>query len=230
MKNNGAKLLIGGVLILLGILFLLDQFGLSRYLNGHSLIGFFWPVLVIAIGVMFLARGGITAGIIFLFFGGLFFASQLFGWEIWGTWWPLILIALGVAILLGKTIERPGLNVVSGGSSTSQLNDFIAFWGAEKRITSKEFTGGKITCLFGGEKIDLREAEIAKDGGKLEISTAFGGVELIVPQNMNIEVKGNAILGGVDNKTAQQYSEAAGKGPLLTIICSVAFGGIEVKN
>lgn len=228
MKNSGGKIFLGVVLVLLGVLFLLDQLGLGRILGGQSLIGYFWPLIIVGIGILFLVRGGLTPGIIFVTFGLLFIASQFFGWSIWGNWWPIVLIAIGVAILLGKTTENVFSNAVSGTTEANTLNDFLIFWGSEKRIVSKAFHGGKITCMFGGEKIDLREAAIAKDGAKLEVYCAFGGVEIIAPVDMNVEVAGNGVLGAVENK-AVHNTEANNK-PKLLIVGNVAFGGIEVKN
>ena len=227
MKGSTGRIILGLAVVFLGILFLLEQVGLSDYIGGRSLIGFFWPALILGAGVLFLVKGGITPGIIFLTLGALFFASNLFGWQIWGNWWPAILIAVGVAILLGKTTEKTFVNTISGEYNKNRLDDFLVLWGGEKRITSTEFEGGKITCMFGGEKIDLRDATIAKAGGKLDIFCAFGGVEIIVPTHINIEITGNAFLGGVDNKTAPTTRPGS---PKLVINCTTTFGGVEIKN
>jgi len=228
MKNNTGRLFLGIAVILLGLVFLLEQIGLSDILGGRSLIGFFWPILIIATGIVFLVKGGTTPGLVLTTLGVLFFVSHIFGWSIWSNWWPLILIVIGVAILVGKTTENTLPNSISGTTSASSLNDFLAFWGAEKHITSKEFSGGRVTCLFGGEKIDLCDAGISKEGGKLEVFCAFGGVEIIVPTEMNVEVSGNGFLGAIENKSTAS-TEASAR-PKLLIVGNVAFGGIEVKN
>lgn len=228
MKTNSGKIILGLSLILLGTLFLLDQTELNSFLGYRTFVGFFWPTVIIASGIVFLIRGDLTPGIIFVTLGLLFFGSHVFGWHIWNNWWPILIIASGVAILLGKITHQPLPNPVSGTATSSTLNDFVFLGGTHKQIVSQDFAGGKITCMFGGGKIDLRQAGISKDGAKLDVFCAFGGAEIIVPPEMNVEVIGNGFLGAVENKTIADPSTK--DKPKLLIAGSAAFGGIEIKN
>lgn len=217
----------GVAIVVLGVMFLLQEIGLSQILGGKSLVSFFWPILLLAVGIIFLVKGGLAPGIVFISFSGLFVFSIFFGWEVWAKWWPVILIAIGTAILLGKTKTCGKLNINNKIESSDRVDDMIAFWGSDKQITSSNFQGGNITCVFGGVKLDLRNAKISKDGGKLNIFCAFGGVEIIVPPELNFEITGTAFLGGVENKTTHTIDPAS---PKLVINCTAAFGGVEIKN
>ena len=58
-----------------------------------------------------------------------------------------------------------------------------------------------MTAVFGGANIDLTDATISAEGALIEITTIFGGVELRVPDNVVVEIKGVPIFGGWEDKT-----------------------------
>lgn len=51
-RTDNTKLLVGGTIILLGTVFLLNNFGFARYLNLHKV----WPLFLIALGFVLLTR------------------------------------------------------------------------------------------------------------------------------------------------------------------------------
>ena len=85
-------------------------------------------------------------------------------------------------------------------------------------------------CLAGGISLDFREADLAPGVTELTIICLMGGVEIIVPPNLNVEVAGSAILGGFD----QEHPGADGltTEPVATLrITGVAFaGGVGVET
>jgi hypothetical protein len=46
-------------------------------------------------------------------------------------------------------------------------DDCVIFLGLEIKISSSNFQGGSIKALFGGAKLDLRDAKFDKLGGNL---------------------------------------------------------------
>src|SRR5262245_22065959 len=64
-----------------------------------------------------------------------------------------------------------------------EMNHLVLFGGLEDRNNSKQFQGGKVTVMFGGAELDLCDADIEAKGAYLELITAFGGIELIVPEH-----------------------------------------------
>ena len=56
-----------------------------------------------------------------------------------------------------------------------RLQRTAAFGGIRERVTSRDFSGGQVTAIFGGAEIDLRDAELAASGARLEVTAAFGG-------------------------------------------------------
>ncbi len=87
-----------------------------------------------------------------------------------------------------------------------------------------------VHCLMGGVSLDFREADLAPGVTELHVTCWMGGVEIIVPPDLNVEVAGSAILGGFD----QEHPGADGLAtdPIATLrITGVAFaGGVGVET
>src|SRR5699024_12771896 len=64
------------------------------------------------------------------------------------------------------------------------LKNTTIFSGSDIRSNSQKFEGGEVTAVFGGTKIDLRDVRLAEGGAHLELNVVFGGITLIIPQNM----------------------------------------------
>src|SRR5699024_11816131 len=73
--------------------------------------------------------------------------------------------------------------------------------GIESINGSKNLSGGSVLSVLGGIQLDLRHAQLTENGAVLNVTTILGGVELIVPEDVHVEIKGTPILGGWENKT-----------------------------
>jgi predicted membrane protein len=225
MKDTN-RLFVGLLLIFLGFGFFLDQLGIFHTFGFVSFMGTFWPLILVMLGIVLIIRQNYNAGLVFAALGVLFQVSELFGWKMWAIFWPLIIVGVGILILLRRTSDIGGFTA-SRVSSEDTVHISALFAGIDKKVSSQQFTGGNINCMFGGVKLDLRSAKIAQKGAVLTISSAFGGVEIIVPKGARIESNGTPILGGWENKFTQEEAKDA---PLLKITGSIAFGGVEVKD
>lgn len=87
-----------------------------------------------------------------------------------------------------------------------------------------------IHCAMGGVSLDFREADLAPGVTEVQILCMMGGVEVIVPPNVNVEVAGSAILGGFDQ--SHPGADALTVEPIATLrITGVAFcGGVGVET
>ncbi len=94
-------------------------------------------------------------------------------------------------------------------------------------IVSKEFKGGEINTVFGGNDIDFSQADFSGTAA-LEINVVFGGVKLIVPSHWKIQSDVTAAFGSVEDKRRDIGQAAENK--TLVLKGSVAFGGIEIKS
>lgn len=217
------RTVIAGILILIGALLLFDN---VFHISIGGIIGDWWPMILVIIGVSTISksRGSIFSGLVLVIVGIVLQAWEL-NWIQGGLLsiiWPLILILIGVS-LFSNTKNRRNRVI-----SDDEVDMTTIFGGSGEKINSSNFKGGDISAIFGGATIDLRNAELSPEGALLNITTAFGGVELIVPENWRIMTKGTPILGALDNKTHINIDN--NEAPLLKVSYFVIFGGIDIKN
>ena len=221
---NPGRLLVGGVLIALGIVFLLDRLGVAQ---AGTLIGALWPLVIIAAGALQMAvtrRAHIGAAIVVLVGLILLAASlNLLPANAWALFWPVVLIAIGVLFLAG-VITRGGLGQTD---QRDQAQAFSVFGGQRLINESQQFRGASLTAFFGGVTLDLRQAKLAPDGADVDVMTAFGGAQIIVPVGWRVLFSGVPIFGSFEDKTSHGGAE---EGPQLRIKGTAMFGGVEAKN
>jgi predicted membrane protein len=220
------------VLVILGIGALLGQFTSFDF---GSFISDWWPMLLVLVGVIQLTtRSAPVAGAFVVIAAGLVLeagALDLLKVDFWQLFWPVVLIAIGASLLLPRALGHRA--TVEDADTVSY---FTAFGGREDRLASTAFQGGTITALFGGVELDLRGAVLAATGAAMDVTAAFGGVNVSVPQDWVVEISGIPLFGGWSNKTATHRKDAS-TAPVanadrrtLKIKAFVAFGGLEVKN
>ncbi len=100
VKYSFGRMFFGVVLIALGILFFLSNYGLI-YID-H--LGRLWPVLLILFGLVKLSEGGAHAaqghGLGWIFLGLWFLISMNRMWDLdFHNSWPILIIGWGVSIL-----------------------------------------------------------------------------------------------------------------------------------
>ena len=83
----------------------------------------------------------------------------------------------------------------------------------------------KINAIFGGVKLDLKNAIIDQDV-VINASAIFGGIDIYVPKNVKVKTKSVPIFGGVNNKANISTDE---KSHTIYINGTAVFGGIEIK-
>jgi len=230
-------MLVGLVIMGFGLLFLLRNLNII-YVDD---IWQFWPVILIVIGASKLLSPRGTHDIFpGLFIGGIgtFFLLNNLGiinGNIWQYFWPLLFIAVGASMLIkhmdggGDRPWREGhLNVSEPDSPV--LNIDAVFTGTKRKITSQEFTGGKISSVFGGADIDLREAGTKVDEMTIKADSVFGGIEFRVPETWDVEVHGGGVFGHVENRTRKPQFVGGVVRPRLVVRADAVFGSVIVRN
>lgn len=213
----------GYVLILLGTGFLLDQMGLVESFG--ELLTSFWPLILVYIGWRASQKGRYWGAMLFVGVGLVLLASNLFGWSLWGILWPTVLIGAGVSMLRGKAPHKWSSG--SGRDDAERVDEVVLFSGLEKELTSQQFRGGKVVCVFGGADLDMSKAKLAKKTVEFEVVCVFGGVEIKAPVDTKVEIEGLPLFGGWENRVGAEKKSA--KLRTLKINGVVAFGGVEVR-
>ena len=213
----------GVILIVLGALFLVDTLGI---MDLGDLIGNWWPIVFILVGVVKLGDTEKTGAVLFLVLGAVLLGATLdiYDWDVLGRFWPVILIFIGGMLLWrSRRKQRPGEWEDSGDTVQARA----IFGGMERSHRSGNFRGGLVEVMFGGVELDFRDSSLASGGATLDVTVMFGGAEITVPRDWRVVVTGTPILGGIENRTG---SDATPDAPTLTCRCTVAFGGIEIRD
>jgi len=100
------------------------------------------------------------------------------------------------------------------------------FGGTKKKVMSKDFKGGEINCVFGGNDLDFMQADI-NGSAVLEVNVVFGGAKLLVPNHWKVQSDVDCAFGAVEDKR-RDATEVSDK--TLVLKGTVAFGGIEIKS
>ncbi len=224
------KLIMGLVAILLGVLFTLSNFGVIR-LRFRDVFDF-WPLIFLVIGVPRLWSGSPSqrsSGLVFVIIGGVFMLRN-FGPLDFSIRQiiPLILILIGVRAVMGALGHRKTHTPES--VSLSYVNDWVAFGGLDRVVTSDDFRGGDVSAFCGGFKLNLRKAQMQQPIANIDVFAWWGGGELLVPREWNVVVKTLPIMGGVDDKTEHPVSVDGAPVPQLVISGTLVMGGLEIKN
>ena len=99
------------------------------------------------------------------------------------------------------------------------------FSGSKLDYTNEVFNGADLNAMFGGVDCNLRNAIIENDCF-IEANALFGGIDIIVPDNVNVKISSNSLFGGVDSKKNPPFNPEF---KTLYIKASALFGGIEIK-
>lgn len=220
------RLLLGLTVIALGVLFLLDSAGT---LDAGQAIDQFWPLLLVAAGLLTLAerppsvvRGWLLTGVGALL---LLFTTDVIDQSAWDYVWPAAIIAVGVLIVA----RWAGRTIPSGASSEDVIRATAVFGGPKLASTAQHLQGAWLTAIFGGVTLDLRGAQPAPEGASVNATVAFGGIDILVPKGWRISVRSTPIFGGVDDKT--DHSEPpAPDAPTLHVDALTVFGGVDIKH
>jgi predicted membrane protein len=200
------------ILLIIGTVFLSDRMDI-----GIDLHRFLVPGIIIAVGIMLLARprGSWSQGD----WGGCgsrryrrnrnFYQQTNYSTGPQNTGTPPN----------SSTQQNPGEDWVNANS---------VFGNFEKIVVSKNFKGGSINCFMGGAELDLSQADI-NGTVVLEISTVMGGAKLIVPPNWEIKSEVTTIMGGMEDK--RQVRGALVDFNKTLVLKGTAFmGGIELRS
>lgn len=225
------QLVLGLIVIALGIIFTLDNLGLI-YAGNYTR---FWPILIVLYGLARIIQSEAVAqklwGAFWVLVGGLWLLDKLdvIYFSVWSLW-PLLLVVLGANLIWGRSrsnVVVMGAASTVAGDTNSTINA-LAFLGGFKRSNdSQDFRGGEATAIMGGCEIDLRKASIKEGEAVLDLTAIMGGIEIWVPEDWKVTLKGVPLLGGFEDKTHPTGIES---NKSLIVRGYAIMGGVEIKN
>ncbi|KAB1189115.1 MULTISPECIES: LiaF domain-containing protein [Haloferax] len=217
------QVVVGGAIVLVGLVLLAnstglyDTSGLFRYI----------PSLFILVGIYALVASGfrnVGGPLVLIAIAGAWQAVALdlvTGSQVLSLW-PILLVILGLSVVLGRV--RSSVEPVTG-----ERVDLVAiFGGRNARVTTSRFTGGAITALFGSVEVDLREVPELEETARINVTALFGGAELTVPRDWNVQLDVIPIFGAAEDERPRRELEHEAVDLVVSGFCG--FGGVSIKD
>lgn len=142
---------------------------------------------------------------------------------------PSCALILGLKFLSSDSCHtNPRMNTkrLPAPADDGRLRLSVSMGGDDYSFAGENFYGADVEAFMGGIRLDLRQATISTDA-TIDIRTFMGGVELYVPDNVNITVSSKSFIGGVDNKTSRTQKPDV---PTLFVNAQNFMGGVSIKN
>lgn len=219
MREKTGDILWGLVLIAVGILIGGKVFGLidfSLYFPGWWCLILIVPcaIGIVKHGFQIFNTAGLLLGIAFLLQQNGYIEAEL----IEKLMVPAIFFIIGFSIL--------GRALFAGPTKKYAGNQHYAATFAGNTVMpqgGEAFEGCSVDAVFGGVVLNLKNVEI-QDGAVIDASAIFGGVDIMVPENVRVKVHSTSLFGG-----AKQKRGGTADGPVLYVNTLCMFGGVDVK-
>ena len=220
MQQSMTRIIGGASLLGLGVLLLLSNTGLVRL---DWLFSNWWPLAIILAGVLLMAHNPRSWQVpLFLITLGVLYqlrTSAVIDFEPWAVIWPLVIILVGLSFLFRNSGPKR--------VSDRERDDVVAILGGNQVISSAtSFKQSNITAIMGGAMLDLRKVKIDKDAS-VTVFAFWGGIDIVVPENVAVRNQLNAVLGGTEDRTRQKTDKDS---PVLLIAGDVIMGGVSIGN
>ena len=219
------KLILGIAIIVLGVAFTLDNFGVLEVGSFWQ----YWPLIFVAVGGAKLADSRRT--------GAWVSASS---WILVGVWWilynlevvdihpielwPILLVFAGLFMV--QRALRPAKKK-SVSADADKLTAYSMLSGVRRQSASSDFRGGDLTAIMGGCEVDLRQAQISNGPAIVDVLAFWGGIDLQVPRSFTVQQEAVAMLGGCEDKTDQSQADPD---QILIVRGLAVMGGVVIKN
>lgn len=220
-RNTFTRNVTGVLIFALGAGLLLNAL---EIISIGNFIADYWPLGIIAAGVLVFINNWrswlVSAFLVAL--GALYQLRELEVVDVqpWSVIWPLILIFVGLSIVFSRSYN--GKRVTK-----AERDDVTAIMaGVEVKNHSKSFKQSNATAIMGGAVIDLRGADFDKNA-LVEVFSFWGGVEVIVPDNVIVRNQVSNIMAGTEDKTKQNTDKNS---PVLTVAGTVIMAGVSIRN
>lgn len=227
-RRKGFGIVFGLILVAVGVLCALNGFGMEINI---SLDGW-WTLFIIlpCIGGLFTDKDklgsllGLALGI-FLFLA----ARNVIPYGmIWKQCVPILVVCIGIKLIFQsfRGEANTSENTKKEENEEGKTECMAAFCSRESNCSDENIKLAKIGAVFGGAKCNLSEAKFTEKA-ELDIFCAFGGAEVIVPENVELKINAFCLFGGVTDKRAVKKTEEACA--VLEVNGFCLFGGADLK-
>ena len=225
--NNIKNILWGIILVIIGVIIGLNTIGITDI--DIFFDGWWTLVNIVPCFIGLFTNKDKTGNIIGLLVGVIL----LLGMQniidfnlIWKLLLPSIIVIIGLSLIFKNTFNSKINNEIKKlNNKNTKDNEYCATYSGQRiDFPNEEFKGATLNSVFGSITCDLREAKIKEDV-VINASSVFGGIDIIVPDDVNIKIKSNSIFGGVNNKKKNNED----KKYTIYVNASCLFGGVDIK-
>jgi DUF1707 SHOCT-like domain/Cell wall-active antibiotics response LiaF, C-terminal len=100
--------------------------------------------------------------------------------------------------------------------------------GTEKRGRWRLAGSTNVVCVMGGAELDLRNVELQELDSTITIVAVMGGAEIIVPEGVDVDLTGFALMGGKEFRPGRTVPPPSA--PSIRIKAYAFMGGVEVRT
>lgn len=220
------RLVIGVFLIVLGVLFTLENLGYADVEHYFD----FWPLLFVVIGwtkwVQARSNPARMAAALWMVVGVwlILYNVGLVPYAFWDLW-PVLLILIGVWVIW-QTLERSERR--QSDLDPASTVAAVAIWsGADRKSSTSDFRGGELTAIMGGCEVDLTQARIASGEAVLDVFAFWGGIEIRVPPDWKVVSQVSAFMGAYEESAQPAPPDSTQR---LILRGLAIMGAVEVTN
>ena len=227
MRSKFANVLWGIIFITVGIFYAGDTFNLwdfKLFFHGWWTLFIIIPCLISIVENGFSTGNvvGLTIGVLFLLSSQGIINSRIVAKLIF----PAILILIGIKIIFRDSFNKTMKKSINMNINREGRLEYTSIFGSQKEIyPNEQFSGASILTVFGGMELNLENAIINEDI-VVNSTVIFGGVDIIVPNNVNVKISSVPIFGGAANKARPCMNANA---PTIYISATCIFGGLDSK-
>ena len=145
---------------------------------------------------------------------------------IWKLILPIAFVLVGFRLIFKDLFRKGRKKWIKFDRNAPGSKEYCAtFSGQNVNYDGKVFDGAELTAVFGGVKCDLRGAIIDHDVA-IEVNAIFGGVDLFLPANVNLQLNSVSVFGGTSDKRGGATVEG---GVTVFVNSTCIFGGADIK-
>lgn len=146
---------------------------------------------------------------------------------VWKLAVPAIIVLVGVRIIWSSLFSSKAAKAAKklAEKAGDKAQHCATFSGVDVNYDGMNFTAADLTAVFGGVKCDLRKAVIGEDV-YINVCSVFGGVDILIPDDVDVKTSVNCIFGGVSNKKPKSDTAAV---HTIYITGNCLFGGVDIK-
>ncbi len=232
IKINFSSIVWGIVLVTAGVIFALNALDIT---NIDVFFKGWWTLFIIipcTIG-LFTDRHNIDGNLFGIAIGVflLLCARGILSYSmIWKLFLPAIVVIIGLKLflkgLLGRGEEKDDDDDDNDDEEepNHDVHTANAIFSAHRvNYDGMAFHSAELNVIFGGAQLDLRRAIIEGDC-TVRANCIFGGITILVPENVNVKVSGSNIFGGTSNNTTDHPGAHT-----IYVKGNSIFGGVSVK-